>query len=77
MYMWGCGSGQYPCPYPFKFVGIIRTRAQTHKSGVLPYPLWVFFAGTHWAWVQLSSLLVKLGIRFKSQSNLRCIDHKL
>jgi len=27
-------------------VGITRTRAQTHESGVLPYPLWVFFAGT-------------------------------
>jgi len=46
----------YPCPYPFKFVGITRIRAQTHKSGVLPYPLWVFFAGIHWAWVQLPSL---------------------
>jgi hypothetical protein len=36
-------------------VGITRTRAQTHESGVLPYPLWVFFTGIHWAWVQLPS----------------------
>jgi len=37
-------------------VGITRTRAQTHESGVLPYPLWVFFAGTYRVWVQLPSL---------------------
>jgi len=38
-------------------VGITRTRVQTHKNGVLPYPLWVFFASTHWTWVQLPSLV--------------------
>nr|ABN05765.1 hypothetical protein MtrDRAFT_AC148775g30v2 [Medicago truncatula] len=29
-----------------------------NESGILSYPLWVFFAGTHWTWVQLSSLPV-------------------
>ena len=50
MHMPGCGSEQYST--------LTRARVQTHKSGVLPYPLWIFFAGTHWAWIQLPSLLV-------------------
>jgi len=25
----------------------VWTRVQTHKSKVLPYPLWVFFTGIH------------------------------
>ena len=47
MYMRSCGSEHYNT-----FI-----RAQTHESGILPYPLCVFFAGTHRVWVQLPSLL--------------------
>jgi len=38
---------------------ITRTQARTHKSGVLPYPLQVFFAGAHRTCVQLPSLRVR------------------
>jgi len=64
-----CGHGAgwalecpHPHPYPFKF------------ASNYPYPdpyltMWVFtrvfFAGAHWAWVQLPSLLTKTQKSFK------------
>ncbi|XP_024632927.1 protein FAR1-RELATED SEQUENCE 5 [Medicago truncatula] len=39
---------------------------RTHKSGVLPYPLWIFFADIHWIWVQLPSLTFSTVLVFDS-----------
>ena len=45
----------YPHPYPLNFVGNYPYPCPCPKCGFLPYPLWVFFAGTHWVWVNCHS----------------------
>ena len=50
-----------PAPIPFKFVGNYPCPYPTMR--VFTHPSWVFFAGGHWAWVQLPSLWLRDDIR--------------
>ena len=61
--MCGHGAGwalecSYSHPYPFKFAGNYPCPGSYPTIRVLTRPSWVFFAGVHWAWVQLPSLLL-------------------
>ena len=61
-----CGHGAgwalecpYPHPYPFKFAGNYPCPCPYPTMRVFIRPPWVFFAGVHFAWVQLPSLNVR------------------
>ena len=58
-----CGHGAgwalecpYPHPYLFKFLGNYPCPRPYPTMRVFTRPSWIFFAGAHWAWVQLPSL---------------------
>ena len=58
-----CGHGAgwalecpYPHRYPFKFKGNYPYPCPYPTMRAFIRPSWVFFAGAHWAWVQLPSL---------------------
>jgi hypothetical protein len=70
---WDIWVPKYPYmhSYLLNFVGNYPYTCPYSKCGLLPYPLWVFFAGTHWVWTNCQPY-TSLNINFfGSYSNLK------